>query len=475
MSLSGQVIAITGKLCLGSRNDIQTLVEANGGKFASAVKKGVTHLVTNTPTIMTSKLESAKKLGVKIVGEDHLASLSTSEPPAKKQKLNQPEIEYNANCLAGIVFAIDGELKMFTKEDCIRFIAEHDGKFSESISPDVTHVITQTPSATSNNYKYVSESFIGDLMTAQFESLFGADDLAPKPKRQMTDGEAIDIQGGSGSYQVRYRNGIYYCTCMAWKMQNQSGNVRSCKHLRDILGAEFETWRTKSNGPVAKSSSSASKSTSSPSKASAPKLLLAHKYDPNINVLGWHISEKFDGVRGYWNGNTFLSRLGNPFEAPDFFTQGLPTDISLDGELFLGRKQFEATISIVKNGHPDNAKNWKQIKFMVFDVPSMKDSPFETRLSYLKAHLASHPYVTVVDHTICTSQTMLEEELKRVEALGAEGLMLRQPKSKYIGSRSNTLLKVKSFSDDEAKVVGYEAGQGKYKGRTGSLKCITRS
>lgn len=59
--------------------------------------------------------------------------------------------------------------------------------------------------------------------------------------------------------------------------------------------------------------------------------------------------------------------------------------------------------------------------------------------------------------------------------------MLRQPKSKYVGTRSNTLLKVresasleqhqltsfkvKSFFDDEALVVGYVEGKGKHKVR----------
>lgn len=37
--------------------------------------------------------------------------------------------------------------------------------------------------------------------------------------------------------------------------------------------------------------------------------------------------------------------------------------------------------------------------------------------------------------------------------------MLRQPGSLYVGKRSKTLLKVKTFYDAEAKVIGYEAGK----------------
>lgn len=45
-----------------------------------------------------------------------------------------------------------------------------------------------------------------------------------------------------------------------------------------------------------------------------------------------------------------------------------------------------------------------------------------------------------------------------MEELGGEGLMLRKAGSLYVGGRSTTLLKVKSFVDDEAIVKGHEAG-----------------
>ena len=45
------------------------------------------------------------------------------------------------------------------------------------------------------------------------------------------------------------------------------------------------------------------------------------------NLAGWWMSEKLDGVRAYWTGKEFLSRLGNPLHAPDWFCQGLPGEI----------------------------------------------------------------------------------------------------------------------------------------------------
>jgi DNA ligase-1 len=73
-------------------------------------------------------------------------------------------------------------------------------------------------------------------------------------------------------------------------------------------------------------------------------------------------------------------------------------------------------------------------------------------------------------HLVCTGSEHLRTELARVEALGGEGLMLRQPASRYIAGRSTTLLKVKSFLDAEARVVGHTRGTGRHAGRLGALE-----
>lgn len=52
--------------------------------------------------------------------------------------------------------------------------------------------------------------------------------------------------------------------------------------------------------------------------------------------------------------------------------------------------------------------------------------------------------------------------------------MLRDPNALYKNRRSQSLLKVKTFHDDEATVIGYTNGLGKYRGATGSL-CVRNS
>jgi DNA ligase-1 len=170
-------------------------------------------------------------------------------------------------------------------------------------------------------------------------------------------------------------------------------------------------------------------------------------------------------VRAYWDGRQLLSRLGNRFHAPPWFLEQLPT-APLDGELWTERKQFQRTISIVRR--QDQGDGWRAVRFVVFDAPA-HDGPFEERLAWCRETLRDLGHVSVHEHVPCDGLEHLRAELARVEALGGEGLMLRQPASRYEVGRSTTLLKVKSFHDAEARVVGYVAGAGRHKGRVGAL------
>lgn len=261
-----------------------------------------------------------------------------------------------------------------------------------------------------------------------------------------------------------------------------------------MLGAEYEDARYKLNGgPITtstkrKRSSSAvddgdddedaagSASSSKKAKAVAPKLLLANSWDfvTGKDPTGWWLSEKLDGVRALWDPSRkqFLSRLGNPFTAPDWFIKDLPTHMTLDGELFTGRGQFSQTISTVKT---HNSKSWHTVKFHVFDSPSL-GTAFESRIETVKKHFAQKPSpnVHIVHHIKCRGRDHALEYLKEVEEEGGEGIMMRMPGSLYEGKRSATLSKVKSFYDAEAEVIGYEKGKGKHTGSVGALKVTAR-
>ncbi|KAG6832402.1 hypothetical protein H0H92_002670 [Tricholoma furcatifolium] len=210
-----------------------------------------------------------------------------------------------------------------------------------------------------------------------------------------------------------------------------------------------------------------------------PDLLLAVRMEDvkGLNPTGWWISEKLDGMRAYYDGKDMFSRLGNRLTPPEWFLNKLPKDVTLDGELFGGRGRFQSTVSIVKT---INSPHWKSLTFQIFDIPSKGNLPFEQRIEFLKklfgpggTHACDHVNVVEQEKAICKQHVC--DKLKEVEGLGGEGLMLRMPASEYEGGRSRTLLKIKSFYDAEAVVIGYTPGTGKHEGSTGGLKCKMES
>jgi len=197
-----------------------------------------------------------------------------------------------------------------------------------------------------------------------------------------------------------------------------------------------------------------------------PPVLLAQTWDEEQDVTGWHVSEKYDGVRAYWDGKNFRSRLGNIFHAPDWFIKGFP-EFALDGELWMGRGRFQETSGIArrKNGGDE----WKKLSYVVFDIPGLTKK-VETRFKAIAAVIAAIPYAVEVPQYLCPGVLELKKALKKIEAQGGEGLMLREPGSHYEEGRSSTLLKVVSFISSEGEVIGYTKGKGRHKGRIGALE-----
>jgi DNA ligase-1 len=273
----------------------------------------------------------------------------------------------------------------------------------------------------------------------------------------LKDGESCEMQGsGKKPYVLKNTGGVYSCSCPAWRNQSIGIEKRTCKHLRKLRGDAAEEARCNTSLPPVRQPKEG---------VNAPALLLAHTWDGVLDPTGWWMSEKLDGVRALWKDKQFITRQGNVYLAPEWFTKGLP-DASLDGELWIGRKQFQKTVSVVRRH--DASEHWKEVRFLVFDAPAV-DEPFEDRQQFISRTVQSHPYAAPHPHAKVKGIDHVKEELKRIEALGGEGLMLRQPGSRYESGRSMSLLKVKSFFDDEATVIDYQKGKGRHKGRVGAL------
>lgn len=277
----------------------------------------------------------------------------------------------------------------------------------------------------------------------------------------LQDGESVEVKGSAAKpYVLKNVGGVYSCTCPAWRNQSAPIERRTCKHLRKLRGDQAEQDRTGGALPA--------KPKTSQSGKQGPPILLAQTWDNASDLTGWWLSEKLDGVRAYWDGQRFLSRQGNEYHAPDWFTDGLP-NVPLDGELWIDRKAFQRTVSIVRR--QDKSHHWKQVRYLVFDAPE-SGGKFEERIEFLSDTIRPDKlaYAQVHEHLRCKGIAHLQEQLEEIETLGGEGLMLREPESKYVAGRSSTLLKVKTFHDAEAIVLAHQPGKGKFKGMLGALQ-----
>ena len=196
--------------------------------------------------------------------------------------------------------------------------------------------------------------------------------------------------------------------------------------------------------------------------------MLASSHRDGIAVREYWVSEKLDGVRGQWDGAHLWTRGGHRIHSPAWFTRGWPAT-PMDGELWIGRGQFERTSAIVRTGQPDDAA-WRDMRFMVFDLPA-HPGPFEARLVALRRNTgaAGVRWLQAVPQVRVDDARALERRLDEVEARGGEGLMLHHRGSIYRNGRSEWLLKYKRHDDAEARVVAHLPGKGKYEGLTGSL------
>lgn len=197
-------------------------------------------------------------------------------------------------------------------------------------------------------------------------------------------------------------------------------------------------------------------------------VLLAEEYSNDLDIDGYWLSEKLDGIRAYWTGSELLTRTGHKIVAPDWFTEPLP-EHAMDGELWAGRGGFQQVARTVLDGQPDE-EQWREITFMAFDLP-FSAGMFPKRYYELEVLVKKldKRHVKLVEQYPISTDEMLFETLEEISARNGEGLMLRKLDSIYRPGRSDDLIKLKKHQDNEAIVVGYTDGKGKYTGMVGAL------
>jgi DNA ligase 1 len=202
--------------------------------------------------------------------------------------------------------------------------------------------------------------------------------------------------------------------------------------------------------------------------SAADTVLLAKTAPTGIDPAGYLVSEKLDGVRAVWDGKVLRFRSGRLIAAPAWFIAKLPQE-PMDGELWVGRGQFDAVSGTVRKAKPVDAE-WQKVNYMVFELPAGAGR-FKDRALGIESivNAIAWPQLQAIEQTAVANRATLQAKLDDVVQGGGEGLMLHLASAPLVTGRSDALLKLKPLSDAEATVVGDIAGKGKYAGMTGAL------
>jgi len=207
--------------------------------------------------------------------------------------------------------------------------------------------------------------------------------------------------------------------------------------------------------------------------------MLAHDWHKEKAKVKFPIysQPKLDGIRcivkkdGMWsrNGKRIIS-APHIFETMKYLFETDP-NLVFDGELYADKfaNDFNAICSLVKKTKPteeDLVKSKEQIQYHIYDLPSDKGI-FSERYNMLWS-LKLPDCCVLVDTHECFENEDIENYYYEYIEQGYEGQMIRLDKP-YENKRSKSLLKHKSFIDEEYTILGVEEGIGNKTGMVGSF------
>jgi len=209
------------------------------------------------------------------------------------------------------------------------------------------------------------------------------------------------------------------------------------------------------------------------------KPMLANKWEDYKDSIQYPIysQPKLDGIRCIVKEDGMYTRTGKDIDsAPHIFAALAPLfannpDLIFDGELYADKyaNDFNAIVSLVKKTKPtaqDLVDSAKVIEYHIYDLPSNAGIFMER---YKELHKIKLPSCCVIVETnlVETAKDALMLYGNYV-ASGYEGQMLRTD-TKYENKRTKALLKDKSFTDSEYKIIGVVEGGGNLVGKVGAL------
>lgn len=260
------------------------------------------------------------------------------------------------------------------------------------------------------------------------------------------------------TYTVKLQDGIFSCTCMAWKKQYSPIDQRTCKHLIQLLGEDVEKKRALASFQGFTRARRRS-SSSHPHKHFQFKLkpmLFQRLLSSQVNhtLMDWYYSIKYNGAFARWNGYKLFTKSGRVLKAPQWLIERLPARICLDGELYAGKNQQNVVRKALNNIF-ERKKSHQNLHFYVFDLVHVNE-PFEKRLMTLK-HLQREHQFDMVKYFQVTDIHQLKTFFKKFQTNGEEGVVIRDPESLYTpGKRNDQVLKWKPRFHGRAKIVRVE-------------------
>lgn len=209
------------------------------------------------------------------------------------------------------------------------------------------------------------------------------------------------------------------------------------------------------------------------------KPMLANKWEDYADKTQYPIysQPKLDGIRCIVREDGMWTRTGKPIDStPHIFKALAPLfadspDLIFDGELYADKyaNDFNAIVSLVKKSKPtakDLEDSAKVIKYHIYDLPSCEEV-FTKRYKTLQSMELPECCVKVVTDQIDNLNDVAGYYEDYMSA-GYEGQMLRVD-GMYENKRTKSLLKHKSFVDEEYMIVGVEEGGGNLTGMVGAL------
>jgi len=206
------------------------------------------------------------------------------------------------------------------------------------------------------------------------------------------------------------------------------------------------------------------------------------------NIKDYWLTEKYDGYRTLCVNKKLYTRNGNQIYCPDWFTQLLPDDINLDGELFAGYGNWNLCGSFRRKTPDESVWKMENVIYIVFDIIDTKtDTPYHIRYKTLLNYvmktrhttkldligIRTTPPIRIVSYTTATSINNIQTVFNQIVTKGGEGVVLRDPLSKYVTQSKGNIFRIKKLYMKEGIVVDYKISNSqKYKGLLSSFMVV---